>query len=210
MKKHILVGAAPFLVPFVTLGYHFDEYHQASIPQLPAQTLRSNPTSPLISGNQIVFKAYLTSWAAYDNTPSGSDIQFDGTHSGGSGTYADPISMASGYVLQNGDAVFDYPIGTIFYVPNLQKYFRVSDQCGGDNGANPANTPCHKSEEPPYPQLDLWAGNVVSSKVTNCEDQITGVHVVMKNAAPGYKVSPGHIYSSSGCATQYGDTVVKD
>lgn len=164
------------------------------------------PTLPVGSVSEIGFLTYTTSFAALDNTPKGSTIQYDGSNAGGTGTYADPISLASGYVLQNGNPVFDYAPGTKFYLPNLEKYFVVSDECG-DNPSKPE--PCHNSEMPPYPQLDLWAGSSLSNGVLACEDAITGVHLIIENPASTYKVIPGAIYGIS-CATQYGDVIVSE
>jgi hypothetical protein len=165
------------------------------------------PVTPPVSSGEVRLQMYTTSWGAKDNTPPGSNVQFDGTHSGGTGTYADPISLASGYILSAGNPVFDYPLGTMFYSPNLQKYFHVTDECGGDNGANPANTPCHKSDMPPYPQVDMWAGNSNANGILSCEDAVTGVHLMIEHPSATYKVSAGAIYNGS-CAQQFGDTVV--
>lgn len=159
---------------------------------------------PVLSVSETSFQAYTTSWAALDNTPAGSDIQFDGTHSGGTGTYQDPISLASGYILNGNTPVFDYPIGTMFYIPNLQRYFVSSDECGGDGNSNPANTPCHKSEMPPYPQVDLWAGNSTDKAVLKCEDSITGIHTLIENPVSTYPVTIGSLYNGT-CTQQFGN-----
>lgn len=198
MLKNLSIISA-VLVLLVTPTVLAKQHHQQPPPKPPHHQKQPKPpvtppvVPPVLSTTETSFTVYTTLWAALDNTPPGSDIQFDGTHSGGTGTYTDPISLASGYTLNGNTPVFDYPIGTMFYIPSFQKYFHVSDECGGDNGQNPANTPCHKSEMPPYPQMDLWAGNSTNKSVLTCEDNHTGLNTVIENPSAGYSVVVGSI-----------------
>lgn len=71
----------------------------------------------------------VTSYGYPDNSPAGTQISFPKSsgyptihdHAGGTGTYADPLTMAS-------DESW-LPIGTILYVPMLKKYVVMEDHC---------------------------------------------------------------------------------
>jgi hypothetical protein len=166
------------------------------------------PVPPTPTNGEIRFDAYNTLYASGDNTPAGS-TQIDlGGHSGnagGTGTYNDPITLAVGGSLASGTEVDDYPYGTKFYIPAFRKYFIAADFCGDGNA--PQNEPCHKSEMPGYPQLDLYAGDASGSAVLNCEDALTGTHLMIENPASNYAVVPGPIWSGS-CPSSYGDAIV--
>src|SRR4051812_38674485 len=91
----------------------------------------SSTATPPPTGTEIT--AYLTGYTYYDNTPHQSvTVSNPVIHqtAGGTGTYTDPITLAVGHTITNGQDVLDWPPGTIFYVPNLRKYFIVEDTCG--------------------------------------------------------------------------------
>jgi hypothetical protein len=126
----------------------------------------------------------------------------------GSGTYADPTTVAVGHSLINGRDVLDWPAGTRFYIPNLRRYFIVEDTCG--DGGTPQNGPCHTG----YPSgastwLDLWVGGQggSSSGANACMDAITRVSTVVVNPAASYPVVSGDIYGPAGCTQQFGDSL---
>ena len=104
------------------------------------------------------FRAFLTGYSYWDNTPPGSAaIARPVIHklAGGTGTYADPITLAVGHRIDRGRQTLDYPAGTRFYFPRIQKYAIVEDVCG--DGPTPQNGPCfvgHKG----YPWLDIYVG----------------------------------------------------
>lgn len=173
----------------------------------PTPTPSPSPTPPPItSGNELRYTAYTTGYAALDNTPPGS-TQIDlGGHSGnagGTGTYANPITLAVGGSLATGKEVDDYPYGTKWYVPNLRKYFVAQDFCG--DGPTPQNGPCHTGFQG-HPWIDLYVGASLANAVLTCEDSITDLHLVIQNPASNYAVVPGAVYDT-GCK-QYGDAVV--
>lgn len=72
---------------------------------------------------------YLTWYGWPDNDPPGAEIAYprsDGfptvhDYAGGTGTYADPISLAS--------SKRELAIGTRVYIPHLRRYFIMEDQC---------------------------------------------------------------------------------
>jgi hypothetical protein len=179
---------------------------------VPTTTPPPTTTSPVPTTTSVTtIKAYITGYSYFDNTPPGSaDISNPVLHqtAGGTGTYADPITVAVGHSISNGTDTLDWPAGTRFYIPNLHRYFIVEDTCG--DGGKPQNGPCHKG----YPSgastwLDVWVGGKggTSNGADNCMDAITRVSTVVVNPPAGYPVTSGDIYSAAGCTAQYGDSI---
>jgi LysM repeat protein len=177
----------------------------------PEPTPEPEPTPTPEPTNEIRFNAFVTAYTYWDNTPPGSaDIALPVIHNkaDGTGTYADPITMAVGHVITNGKSTPDYTAGTLFYMPYLQRYFIVEDVCG--DGSKPQNGPCHTG----YPSnakawLDIWIDGQDGSKSSsnNCAYAITDVHAVIQNPAPNYKVVAGPVYDG-GCSAQFGETPI--
>ena len=176
-------------------------------PTPPSTTPVPPPVVPPPTGNELVVQVYNTFFGYPDNTPPNSSILSTGGQAGGTGTFNDPITAASGYILVNGQPVLDYPYGTKFYVPNERKYFAIGDECGDLPG--PESKPCHKTEMPPYPQIDLWIGGVGASKtpVIACEDSHTRVNTVIFNPSANHPVVVGAVYNGS-CGDMYGDGII--
>lgn len=189
-----------------------------------SQTQTSTPTAtppPTASGTEtgtIVHTAYTTGYGYWDNTPAGSStISNPVIHqqAGGTGTWSDPVTVAVGHSLATGSDVLDYPAGTKFYVPSVQKYFITEDTCG--DGATPQNIPCHNLTNPSNPApagdttwIDLWVGGASGSQsVSNaCENTLTDTHTIIVNpSVTNYKVITGDIVSSAGCHAGYGETL---
>ena len=166
------------------------------------------PTSPARN-----LTAYVTGYDIYDNTPPGSPVISNPVlHqvAGGTGTYQDPITVAVGHSIINGQDILDWPQATRFYFPNLRRYFIVEDTCG--DGPTPQDEPCHDlSTADPGAQtwLDVWVDGtrMSSSAASSCEDDITHNQLVIENPPSDYAVIPGSIAGSS-CTQQYGNTVV--
>jgi hypothetical protein len=111
-------------------------------------------------------KTYLTFYGWYDNTPPGCAISYPDLHScaGGTGTYSDPITFASDKS--------EIKAGTRVYVPRVQKYFIMEDDCtecdqdwsgqGPDGG-------------PKMWHFDLWLGGKGGNEfdAIDCEDALT-------------------------------------
>jgi 3D (Asp-Asp-Asp) domain-containing protein len=106
-----------------------------------------------------------------DNSPPGNDIAFDRSSgyptvhdaAGGTGSYADPLTMAT-------DAS-EIAIGTIVYVPFCQKYVVMEDDC----------TECDADWGSKTWHIDVWMnsnGKESPTALMNCEAQWT------QNAAP--------------------------
>jgi hypothetical protein len=153
------------------------------------------------------FVAYTTGYSYWDNTPAGSaEISNPVIHqtAGGTGTFADPVTLAVGHSIINGKDILDYPQGTKFYVPNLRKYFIVEDTCG--DGSTPQNGPCHSGYQG-HVWLDLYVdgAQATRSQSDQCMNAITDLHTVIENPASNYAVVAGDL--SANC-NQYGETVV--
>jgi hypothetical protein len=175
------------------------------------------PVNPAPTGNETrISAAYTTAYTYYDNTPPGSaDISNPILHSkaGGTGTYADPITLAVGHSLSSGHDVLDYPAGTRFYIPNVRRYFIVEDTCG--DGSKPQNGPCHMG----YPDgtttwVDMWIGGqggtvaAVDSCASSVTDENGEAHMIIQNPASNYVVVSGPVFQNGHCTQQYGNTPV--
>lgn len=158
--------------------------------------------------------AYTTGYGWWDNTPAGSTaISWPVIHqsAGGTGTYADPITLAVGHEILSGSDIPEFPVGSRWYVPNLRRYFITEDACG--DGNTPQNGPCwNLSQADPGAQIwiDLYTdGQSQSASASNaCEDAITADHRVIMNPASNYAVLAGPVDGPTGCSPQYGDAIV--
>ena len=102
----------------------------------------------------------MTFYAAADNDPPGSaEIAYPNSRhvsAGGTGTYADPLSLAT-------DPREIRP-GVLVYYPPVQKYFVMEDDCAeciDDWSASRT------------PHVDLWMSNTADPAVQNCEAALT-------------------------------------
>lgn len=141
---------------------------------------------------------YLTGYSFWDNTPPGSAaIAKPVIHrkAGGTGTYRDPVTVAVGHTNFGGRRSMDFPAGTRFYFPSLQKYGIVEDLCG--DGNSPQNGPCHSGHKG-LVWLDIYVGgrSTGQAAANNCMYSITGVQKAILNPSRNYRVSPGEIATS--------------
>jgi hypothetical protein len=147
------------------------------------------------------FKAYITGYSYWDNTPAGSPEISNGVihdTAGGKGTYKDPITVAVGHTIDGRRDILDYDEGTIFYFPHLRKYGIVEDTCG--DGNKPQEGPCHTGYHG-YPWLDIYVGgdDVSESTSEECMDDITDIVEVIEDPGPNYPVEDPGPLSESGC-----------
>lgn len=169
-------------------------HHWTCTPPAPTPTPSPSAT-PSPSSQEIT--AYITGYTYWDNTPPGSaDISHPVLHkqASGTGTYADPITMAVGHSLATGQDVLDYPAGTRFYLPYLQRYFIVEDTCG--DGGRPENGPCHTGfKAPSTAWVDVWLdGSDITAKAADaCARRITDNHQAIRNPSAGLPVASGPI-----------------
>ena len=149
-------------------------------------------------------KVYLTFYGWYDNTPPGCAIAYPDLHqcAGGTGSYSDPITFASDTA--------EIAAGTKIYVPRLEKYFIMEDDC----------TECDQDWSGQGPDggpgmwhFDLWAGgqNGNESALLDCEDALTqdgSENVIISPPSTETVSSPPLFNSSTGAC--YGGAQATD
>ncbi|MFD1048167.1 hypothetical protein ACFQ1S_22815, partial [Kibdelosporangium lantanae] len=136
------------------------------------------PRTPTVTAKPNAF-GQLSFYSARDNNPPGSrQIAFTNVlhrQAGGTGTFEDPITMAAG----NGQMF----LGTKVYVPFLQRYFILEDQCPDcANG-----------------HIQLWTGEETDSGITACERSLTRSGSYQVNPPNGLPVIPGDLYQNGRC-----------
>jgi len=146
------------------------------------------------------FTVYLTGYSYWDNSPPGSsEISHPVVHSvaGGNGTYKDPITLAVGHIIDGGEDILDFPMGTLFYIINLRKYAIVEDTCG--DGDRPQDGPCHVGKQG-VPWLDIYVdGSGFEADVSEaCFNDLTGFQRVIMTPRSNYVVEAGSL-TESGC-----------
>jgi len=162
----------------------------------PAPTPTVTTTTPGGSTGTVMANALTTGYGWPDNSPPGNAISDPVLHSGagGTGTYADPITIAVGYV----GSTHDYPAGTRFYIPNLRKYFITEDTC----------TACHNTPSGASTWVDMWVGGngTNNAGVLACEDTLTGNHTIILKPDANRVVVSGPLYNGANgtCAAQFG------
>ena len=159
------------------------------------------PPPPVTTGaREVTLQAYVTGYSYWDNTPPGSaDISHPVIHTkaGGTGTFANPVTLAVGHSIIGGKDILDYPAGTKFYLPYLQKYAIVEDTCG--DGSAPQNGPCHSGYQG-HVWIDLYVDGAGTSRSVSdtCMNNITDIHNVIVNPGAQYPVTAGSL-SATGC-----------
>ena len=137
-----------------------------------------------------MWSVFVTFYGAADNDPPGStEIAHPNDRhqeAGGSGTYADPLSLAA-----DPRAI---PVGTRVYYPPLRKYFVMEDDCAQ------CITDWRSSRKP---HIDLWTGDFQGSALLACENALTpdGLVAVEVNPPPGRPVDPRPLFNGRGCTT---------
>jgi hypothetical protein len=145
----------------------------------------------------------MTFYGNFDNSPPGCAIAHPVIHNqnggcaGGKGTFQDPITFAVAPEVQN-----KVPPGEIIYIPSLQKYFIMEDDCtsSGPGGVAVQGQGCDGELKAGVNEFDLWigatsqgdnpGGNASNSQMTKCEDKLTASNVkVIMNAADGQPVN---------------------
>jgi len=164
-------------------------------PAAPRTTLPPPPSatptpSPKQAPTGRMWSVFVTFYGAADNDPPGStEIAHPNDRhqeAGGSGTYADPLSLAA-----DPRAI---PVGTRVYYPPLRKYFVMEDDCAQ------CITDWRSSRRP---HIDLWTGDFQGSALLACENALTpdGLVAVEVNPPPGRPVDPRPLFNGRGCTT---------
>ena len=164
-------------------------------PAAPRTTLPPPPSatptpSPKQAPTGRMWSVFVTFYGAADNDPPGStEIAHPNDRhqeAGGTGTYADPLSLAA-----DPRAI---PVGTRVYYPPLRKYFVMEDDCAQ------CITDWRSSRRP---HIDLWTGDFQGSALLACENALTpdGLVAVEVNPPPGRPVDPRPLFNGRGCTT---------
>jgi hypothetical protein len=158
----------------------------------------------------VISYAYTTAYGWPDNSPPGNGISYPVIHgvAGGTGTYADPITLAVAHSLATGKDIPVYPAGTRFYIPNVRRYFIVEDACG-DWPPQPTGSCANVSTQAPPGTsvwVDMWAGGngANNAAVIACEDAVTGNYTIIRNPDANRAVVRGPLYSGTTCTAQFG------
>ncbi len=111
-------------------------------------------------------QAFITMYGWYDNTPPSATISYPVIHqtAGGTGTWADPITYAS--------STAETKAGTRIYVPRVQKYFIMEDDCSECDADWSGHGP---DGGPNMWHFDLWLGGKGGNAISaiECEDALT-------------------------------------
>ncbi|HEX3261114.1 MAG TPA: hypothetical protein VHS35_21540 [Pseudonocardia sp.] len=153
---------------------------------LPVPAPAVAPTAP--APQAIRQQVEVTFYAAADNDPAGSaEIAYPNsrhTSAGGTGTYADPLSLAT-------DPREIRP-GVIVYYPTIQKYFVMEDDCAECIDDWSADR---------KPHVDLWMSTTADPAVQNCEAALTpdGLDTIIVNPPADLPVDPKPLYAGGRC-----------
>ncbi len=225
MTKKTLIFLFLALLVLGTAAILLLNRQQGGLVTPPTATSTPPQEEPLVpvteTGEQMT--AFLTGYTYYDNTPPGSaTIAFAQSYgyptvhqlAGGTGTYADPITIAVGHVIEEGISTPDFAPGTIFYIPNVRRYFIVEDLCG--DGPTPQLGPCHVLTGDSGAQgatvwLDMWIGGGprdTQEEVDACMYALTGTYQVIKDPLSTYVVEPRPLFSENGCTRMFGNKAI--
>ena len=163
---------------------------QASAPVQPAEPAQpaQPPAQAPAPGGAKQLTIWLTGYSWQDNTPPGSSTVGEPVlhkQAGGTGTFADPITVAA--PGHQGD--MDWQPGTRFYLPTVQRYVMVEDSGAAKA---PAGSDTH---------LDMWIGGQDGTKDTtnDCESQLTGDVPATVNPPNNEPVMAGPIFAAGKC-----------
>jgi hypothetical protein len=149
-----------------------------SAPPSQSSPAKAPPRGPTATFRPNAF-GQISFYSARDNSPPGSrQIAFTNVlhkQAGGTGTFEDPLTMAAG----NGQML----LGTKVYVPFLQRYFILEDQCPDcANG-----------------HIQLWTGEETDSGITACERSLTRNSSYQVGPPAGLPVVAGDLYQNGSC-----------
>jgi len=156
----------------------------------PTSKPTSKPTSAPSGGSgTTINNVLITSYGYDDNSPPSAEIAFPGLHSEAeetNGEYSNPCTFASNSA--------EFPPGTIIYVPHVQKYYIMEDDC----------TECDEDWSNGKHHVDLWIGPDSSSNsnaLYACEDAVTVNNgQVIKNPPSNLTVNTTKIFINGKCA----------
>ena len=188
----IAVGVLAVAIGWVAAGPLTNPPHPTAVPLAPITTGAATPAPPAAAtptpAPGRMWSVVVTFYGAADNDPPGSaEIAHPNAHhraAGGTGTFADPVSLAA-----DPRAI---KVGTRIYYPPLRKYFVMEDDC----------VACIEDWASSHiPHIDMWTGNYTGEGIISCEEALTpdGRVAVELNPPPGRPVDPRPLYSAKGC-----------
>src|ERR1700761_2268134 len=181
-----------------------------------AKSKSAATATPIPTGKDASFTLdSMTFYGWFDNSPPGLAIAHPVLHSGaaGVGTFEDPITFAVAPQVQK-----QVPAGTIMYIPSLQKYFIMEDDCtdSGPGGEAVQGQGCDGELLSGKNEFDLWidgdpkpnakdnpgSGTGNNNKnMTSCEDKLTASKVtVIMNASDGKPVDTTPMLNNGVCS----------
>ncbi len=121
----------------------------------------ASPDAGVASEGGALMAVYVTFYGWADNSPPGDAIAYPKIHSaaGGTGTYADPITFATDRE--------EFAPGTILYVPFIEKYIVMEDDCVDCDSDWTMSQKWH---------IDLWMNSSAAESpdaLAACENQWT-------------------------------------
>jgi hypothetical protein len=181
-----------------------------------SQKKSHSAAAPIPTGKDAQFTVdQITFYGYFDNSPPGLAIAHPVIHGGaaGIGTFENPISFAVAPQVQK-----QVPAGTIMYIPLLQKYFIMEDDCtdSGPGGQAVQGQGCDGELLSGKNEFDLWidgdpkpnakdnpgsgTGNT-NKNMTSCEDKLTKNNVaVIMNASEGKPVDTTPMLNNGVCS----------
>jgi hypothetical protein len=179
-------------------------YGDNSVPSTdagPADDASPSPADAAVDGQEeggTTLSVYATFYGWADNSPPGAAIAYPKSGgyptihetAGGAGTYADPITFATDKS--------EFAVGTILYVPFIEKYAIMEDDCAE---CDSDWTTGHKWH------IDLWMnsnGTESTSSLVSCEDQWTRASTSVEVNPPAGRVvatNPLFAPSTNTCRT---------
>jgi uncharacterized protein YkwD len=196
--KNPLVGTTPTPSPTATATTPAPTPTATTPAPTPTATTPAPSPSTTAPSTERRYNGIITGYTFADNDPPNSnaiaheDVMPNRTGAGGTGTYADPTTVAV-------PASEGHKPGDRFYLPDLRKYFIVEDLCAVSHSATSGCTS----------QFDVWVdGRGTPDGGKACMFAITdmnGQTLIIKNPASNYAVNPGIVANT---CTQYGNTVV--
>ena len=181
-----------------------------------SQKKSHSSAAPIPTGKDAKFTVdQITFYGYFDNSPPGLAIAHPVVHggAGGIGTFENPVTFAVAPQVQKR-----VPPGTIMYIPHLQKYFIMEDDCtdSGPGGQPVQGLGCDGELLSGKNEFDLWidgdpkphvkdnpgsgSGNT-NKNMTACEDKLTQDKVtVIMNASDGKPVDTTPMLNNGVCS----------
>ena len=185
-KRSVVVASVVVVLLLGVVALTAYQFGKSSAPVPETATPRAAPPS---AGGQKRLTIWLTGYSWQDNTPPGSSVVGEPVlhkTAGGTGTFADPITVA----VPGHQGDMDWQPGTKFYLPTVQRYVLVEDSGAAKP---PSGDDTH---------LDMWIGGQDGTKSTtdDCEGQLTGNVPAVVDPPDNERVMAGPIFANGQCA----------